>query len=264
MSERRSWSREELIIAMNLYCKLSFGQLHHRTPIIIEVAQKLGRTPSSLAMKLVNFASLDPDLQARGIKGLQGASRADREIWQEFHEKWDELGYESEAKLQSLFDGSPIEIQSTNSQLSSVTKHHRKTPAITESEANVKVRIGQNFFRQTVLSNYDRRCCITGNPIPELLVASHILPWSKYPEHRLNPHNGLCLSRTQDAAFDRGLITIGANHEMILSSHLRDLLHEKTLADNFGAYSNQIINLPEKFSPDLDFLAYHRQNIFIG
>lgn len=264
MSERKRWSREELIIAMNLYCKLSFGQLHHRTPIIIEVSQKLGRTPSSLAMKLVNFASLDPDLQERGIKGLQGASRADREIWKEFHENWDDLGYESEEKLQLLFDDSPIEIQSTRSKLSSAKKKHRHPPAITESEANVKVRIGQNFFRETVLGNYYGRCCITGNPIPELLVASHILPWSKYPEHRLNPHNGLCLSRTQDAAFDRGLITISSDYKIILSSYIRDFLPEKTLDENFGVYSDQQIRFPEKFAPDLDFLAHHREEIFIG
>jgi putative restriction endonuclease len=262
MSERKRWSREELIIAMNLYCKLSFGQLHHRTPIIIDVSQKLGRTPSSLAMKLVNFASLDPDLQAKGIKGLQGASRADREIWQEFNENWDDLGYESEEKLQLLFDDSPLEIQSTKSKLSSPKTKHR--PAITESEANVKVRIGQNFFRETVLGNYYGRCCITGNPIPELLVASHILPWSKYPEQRLNPHNGLCLSRTQDTAFDRGLITISSDYKIILSSYIRDFLPEKTLDENFGVYSDQQIRFPEKFTPDLDFLAYHREKIFIG
>ncbi len=264
MPERKGWSREELIIAMNLYCKLPFGKLHHRTPIIIEVSQKLGRTPSSLAMKLVNLASLDPDLQARGIKGLQGASRADREIWQEFNENWNELGYESEKKLQLLFDDSPLEIQPKKSDLSSSKIKRSYQPIVTESEAKVKIRLGQNFFRETVLGNYYGRCCITGNPIPELLVASHILPWSKYPEHRLNPHNGLCLSRTQDAAFDRGLITISSDYKIILSSYIKDFLSEKTLNENFGVYSDQQIIAPEKFTPDLDFLTYHRKEIFIG
>jgi putative restriction endonuclease len=264
MAERRRWSREELMIAMNLYCKLSFGQLHHRTPIIIEVSQKLDRTPSSLAMKLVNFASLDPALQARGIKGLQGASQADREIWKEFNENWNNLGYESEKKLQSLFDNRTLEVEFTASKLSAKKIRHRHPPTLTESESTVRVRIGQNFFRETILGNYYGRCCITGNPIPELLVASHILPWSKYPEHRLNPHNGLCLSRTQDTAFDRGLITISSNYQIILSSYIRDFLPEKTLDENFGVYSDQKIKFPEKFSPDLDFLAYHREKIFIG
>ncbi|WP_271254225.1 HNH endonuclease [Pseudanabaena sp. Chao 1811] len=264
MSERRRWSRDELIIAMNLYCKLSFGQLHHRTPIIIEVSRKIDRTPSSLAMKLVNFASLDTSLQARGIKGLQGASKADREIWKEFNENWEVLGYESEEKFQLLFDSNITELESTQPQIFSQKLANKNTSISTESEATVKVRIGQKFFRETVISNYYGRCCITGNPIATLLVASHILPWSQYPEHRLNPHNGLCLSSTQDKAFDKGLITIDSNYQIILSSYIKDFLSEKTIKENFGVYRNQPIQMPEKFHPDQDFLKYHREKIFVG
>src|ERR1035438_9168839 len=48
---------DQLVIACGLYFPLPFGQMHHRNPKIIEVARLLKRTPSSLAMKLVNFAS---------------------------------------------------------------------------------------------------------------------------------------------------------------------------------------------------------------
>lgn len=72
MTSRKPWTHVELLIAMNLYCKLPFGQLDHRNSLIIEVAQKLGRTPSSLSMKLCNLASLDPRLQARGIDVSSG------------------------------------------------------------------------------------------------------------------------------------------------------------------------------------------------
>lgn len=187
MAKGKSWSRDELIIAMNVYYKLPFGKLDQRTPIIIEVAQKLGRTPSSLAMKLSNLASLDPTLQARGIKGLLGASKADKLIWEEFHENWNSLGYESEEIFQSLFNNSLPEIGLVQPKVAS--KRIRIAPSIdlTESEATVKTRRGQDFFRQSVLANYDGRCCITGNPISELLVASHIIPWSENKEHRLDP-----------------------------------------------------------------------------
>jgi putative restriction endonuclease len=52
------------------------------------------------------------------------------------------------------------------------------------------------------------RCCISGINVPRLLVASHIKPWSEFPEERLDPRNGLCLSSIHDAAFDAGLITL--------------------------------------------------------
>lgn len=264
MSKGGRWSRDELMIAMNIYCKLPFGKLHHRNLTIIEVAEKLGRTPSSLAMKLVNFASLDPDLQARGIKGLEGASKADKEIWREFHEDWESYGYESERKLQLLFDSPLSALEPEPTEVTLNKTRGVQVPNITESEATVKVRIGQNFFRETILANYERRCCITGNPIPELLVASHILPWSKCPEHRLNPCNGLCLGRTQDTAFDRGLITFNDDYQLVISKYLRDFLPEPTLERNFMDYCGNQIRLPEKFNPDMDFLKSHREEIFIG
>jgi predicted restriction endonuclease len=269
MALGKRWLRNELIITMNLYCKLPFGQLDQRTPIIIEVANKLGRTPSSLAMKLSNFASLDPILQARGIQGLRGASKADREIWQEFDANWEELAIESEERVQELFENvipeeyelpkkrkfnKPIPIQTPRSQSTDST----------EATVTVKARIGQNFFRQTVLANYNSRCCITGNPIPELLVASHILPWGSYIEHRLNPHNGLCLARTQDTAFDKGLITFDDDYRLIISAYLESFLPDETLDRNFVAYCGQQINLPDKFYPAPDFIRRHREEIFIG
>ena len=69
MTEARRWTRKELLIVLNLYEKLRFGQFHSRQPVIIEVAEKMQRTPGSLAMKLSNLASLDPKLKARGIVG---------------------------------------------------------------------------------------------------------------------------------------------------------------------------------------------------
>ena len=38
----------------------------------------------------------------------------------------------------------------------------------------MKTRVGQYFFRMTVLNSYENRCCVTGLKQPELLVASHI------------------------------------------------------------------------------------------
>jgi hypothetical protein len=97
MAERKGWTHDELLLAMNLYCKLPFGQLRHGNADVIRLASVLNRTPSSVSMKLCNFASFDPALQARGVKGLTGASRADKAVWDEFHADWETLGQQSEA-----------------------------------------------------------------------------------------------------------------------------------------------------------------------
>ncbi|TVQ18163.1 MAG: HNH endonuclease [Leptolyngbya sp. DLM2.Bin15] len=271
MNLRKPWTRDELIIAMNLYCKLPFGQINHKTPIIIEVAEKLGRTPSSLAMKLSNFVSLDPAQQARGIRGLSGVSKADRKIWGEFEANWEQLGIESEERFQALvgFEFSTLNqwlIQQKPKPSKPTSTQYPPTRSIeaTEVQITTKIRIGQNFFRQMVLSSYGNRCCITENPIPELLIASHIIPWREQSEHRLNPHNGLCLARTHDAAFDRGLITFDENNRLLLSHYLQKFLPEKTLESNFVVYAGSQLRLPDKFYPEPDFLRFHREQIFLG
>ena len=67
-------------------------------------------------------------------------------------------------------------------------------------EVIIKQRINQNVFRAMILNNYRTRCAITGIDIPELLIASHIIPWAKDEENRLNPSNGICLSALYDKA----------------------------------------------------------------
>ena len=269
MSQGKPWTHDELMLAMNLYCKLPFGQLRHGNPLIIEVAQKLGRTPSSLSMKLCNLASLDPYHQARGIKGLRGASRADRAAWDEFTDNREQYGVASEEQLQLLLGETEV-VESVSvpgkskSQRQSAIKHPTIEPSgPTEKVVTVKTRLGQQFFRQSVLASYNSCCCITGNPVPELLVASHILPWGKYPEQRLNPRNGLCLAQTQDAAFDKGLITLDEDYRLVLSPYLREYLPNDSLARNFLDYEGKQIVMPEKFPPDAEFMQKHREEVYL-
>ena len=254
------WTREHFLIALNLYCKLPFGKLHRGNPLIIEVAQKMGRTPSSLAMKLCNFASLDPVQRVRGVKGLAGATKQDREMWKEFQTQLSVLGPESEQMLHDLFtkdDDREVDFLQRD-------KVHLVPPSgPTEVQATVKVRRGQQFFRQAILSAYGVRCCISGINVPRLLVASHIKPWGKFPNDRLNPRNGLCLSTLHDAAFDAGLITLDEKLSVVLSKRLQNFFPQPALEQNFVPFAGQPIRLPEKLAePDAEFLRFHREEVF--
>jgi putative restriction endonuclease len=181
------WTREHALIALNLYGKLPFGQFNRTNPVIIDVATKMGRTPSSLAMKLANLASLDPVQKARGIRGLSRATKQDRDMWKEFHSSLNILGPESEQLLHDLFtrdDNRELDFLERDR----VRLEPSKKPSTgsTESIASVRVRRGQQFFRQTVLNSYGVRCCVTGINVPSLLVASHIKPWRDFPKERLD------------------------------------------------------------------------------
>jgi len=254
------WTREHLLVALNLYCKLPFGSFDRDNAVVKELAAKMGRTSNSLAMKLCNLASLDPVQRARGVKGLAGASKQDREMWVEFHANLPSLGAQSEQLLHDLFTPD----QEKEVDFLARDKVRLVAPiGLTETQATVKVRRGQQFFRQSVLTAYDVRCCISGINVPRLLVASHIKPWGKFPAERLNPRNGLCLSTLHDAAFDAGLITLDDKLSVVLSKRLRSFFPQPALEENFVSFEGKPIRLPEKLAePDPDFLRFHREDVF--
>lgn len=130
-----------------------------------------------------------------------------------------------------------------------------------------KRRKGQEYFRRMILANYDCRCALTGIDIPQLLLASHIIPWSdkSHQKDRLNPCNGICLSALYDRAFDKGLITISPdNYSVRLSSALREYETEDYFDKHFGCVKGIIITMPTEYKPNRDFLAYHRDHVFVG
>src|SRR5260221_13952794 len=130
-----TWTREEQLLAFNLYCKLPFGQYHHRNPYIIKLAEALGRTPGAVAMKLGNFASLDPYHQKRGVKGLSHTSNADKAIWDEFQNDWNKAAIESESLFEKIVPYAP----------SDITDSAKADPSrATETERSVTVRLGQS------------------------------------------------------------------------------------------------------------------------
>lgn len=249
---------------MNRYCQLPFGRLHARNPNVVGLARAIDRTPSSVAMKLCNFASLDPAHRQRGIRGLSGASQADRKIWDEFHNDWSELAVESEQLRLATAGDSRTEHRRTRDGSHDIGSNRAEFSGDTERIANVQVRLAQRFFRRSVLASYGDRCCISSIEVRCLLVASHILPWAQYPAHRADPRNGLCLSRIHDAAFDRGLITFDEDTRLVVSNSLSEHFTNSVLNASFRPFVGKAISLPEKFQPESSFLTLHRESVFCG
>lgn len=133
--------------------------------------------------------------------------------------------------------------------------------------SQTKIRKGQDYFRRMILANYGGRCALTGIDIPQLLLASHIIPWSdkSHKKDRLNPCNGICLSALYDKAFDQGLITISPdNYSIILSSALHENETKEYYDKHFGCIEGHKLMLPTDYLPNREFLAYHQKKIFVG
>ncbi len=253
------WTKDQLKLAFYLYCQLPFGKLHSRNPEVIQLAELIGRTPSAVAMKLVNFASLDPAITSTGRKGLDGASKLDREIWADFHADWEGLALECE-QLREQFGLLPPAERTDEASLDELP-----IPSDFTGETRrvfTEQRIKQNFFRRAVLASYRGRCCMSGLSESRLLIASHIVPWSKDKANRLNPSNGLCLSALHDRAFDQGFITLSDDWKIMLSEALgkRD---DPFIQATLKPLEGRLIEPPERFAPDLSFIQRHRDEIFL-
>ena len=130
-----------------------------------------------------------------------------------------------------------------------------------------KQRKGQDYFRRMILANYGGRCALTGIDIPQVLLASHIIPWSDktHKKERLNPENGICLSALYDKAFDKGLITFSPDdYTVTLSSVLRENENKEYFDKHFGIIIGKKLSMPAEYLPNRDFLAYHREKVFVG
>ncbi len=254
MAQNKRWTELETKIALYLYFQLPFGQLHSKNPQIIELSKRFNRTPSSIAMKLSNFASLDPEIIKSGRKGLTGASALDRKIWEAFNSNWSELIIEAEGLLDNEDANAPNEVDD-NSVLKD--SHYNQSSYFGVKE----LRIGQGFFRRSVLANYNNRCCITGIDLPELLVASHIVPWKNDETIRHNPRNGLSLVATFDRAFDKGLIGIDTKYHIRFSKQILNSTNDAIIR-YFSEFESKKIIAAEKIQPDRSFLQWHYDNVF--
>ncbi len=241
-----------------MYEKLPFGRLHSGNPLIRLTAEKLGRSAGSLAMKLVNIASLDPAITGTGRKGLPGASRLDQEVWDEYTRNRASLVPEAEALFEAQVAAENPEQARADLDLV------RRKDGPTDRVAEVRVRLGQRYFRQAVLANFNGRCGVTGLPLPSLLRASHIIPWNVSAERRLDPTNGLALNALHDAAFDQGLISFDENLRLLVGKGLREHYAKEVVTDSFKRHEGVVLNLDltDSRRPCADALAYHRAEIF--
>ena len=253
------WARDELVLALYLYCQIPFAKTKANNPEVIRLAHVIGRTPASVARKLGNFGAFDPLLASQGITGLSHGGRADRLVWDEFYQQWDNLVVEANSLLTQLSSKAPIpspEVQARDEDRIIVLP-----TGPTETKGQKKVRLCQSFFRRAILSSYESRCCICSLEFSALLTASHILSWSLGEHLRADPENGLCLCALHDRAFDRGLMTVFPSLEVAISKRLVASKEPFSKAA-FAVFHGGKIRMPRRFAPRAESLRWHNENVF--
>ena len=251
MARTDVWTREQLIMALNVYCKIPFKDVKEGHPIIQKYAPLIGRTTTALKMKVGNFGRFDPVLRAKGIVGLANGSKSDETIWNEFWGNPEKLAYESERLFAERAGMSIVEYEGMDM---------KNLPEGKDREVVVRQRVNQQFFRTAVLCSYLHQCCITGITNIQLLDACHISSWKDDEQNRTNPKNGLCMNALFHRAYDKYLMTVTPDYEIVIS----ETFIESTKDGKFQKYllglKKREILKPEKFAPDRDLLAKHYEH----
>ena len=242
MLKNRNWTRSELIEAVFLYSNLSAGEIDKNNEEIIDLSERIERTPRAVEMKIRNFLKAD-NRRAGEINNEYGTNYAtyDKEVVDDFYA-------DPERLLKELESASTSAVSETSHQEGAEKRYWGKQ------------RVDQKHFRGMMLDQYGS-CCITGIGNKELLIAAHIIPWSQEKSERLNPQNGLMLNALHDKAFEVGLITIGSDYRVKNSSEIINT-EIMFVRDFFNEFNNKKINLPNKNPPSINFLRWHQREVF--
>jgi predicted restriction endonuclease len=130
---------------------------------------------------------------------------------------------------------------------------------IENAKAELSIRIGQSKFRKDVLKNFNYKCALSNITEQELLIASHIIPWSHKKEFRGDISNGICLYTEYDIFFDKGFITFSDSLEVIITSQIKGL--SRALCEKLLIIQGKKLSTPKKQLKN-EYLRYHRDNIF--
>ncbi len=241
----RKWSDSETLFLFKVFLTEPSKNLNSGSPLVMELSEKLSRTPGSIHRKLEDIRSNDPGYIARGRKPTNCAVLV-KEIWANLAEDHSAtLSKMNNAYLQYCEDS--VEVGAM---------------LIDEINPGIDIpymssyRSGQPMFRLLVASNFDRRCCITGISMPELLVASHIKPWAEStPMEKTDPRNGLYLNRLHDGLFDRFLMTLDEDMRIVYSDRVRDCMDEDVFESFFGKSEHARIRRPSRYEFDDSFMS---------
>lgn len=247
--EKRLWQYNEIVLVLYLYYQIPFGAIRASNPEIISLSKLLHRTPDAVAFKLANLASIDPFILNSGRRGLKNGSKLDKVVFDTYSHDLIQLAIDAQLIEENLSAESSL--YSSNNYSTSIGK---------DIQANVKTRIGQQFFSKSVKAQYNNKCCITEIEYADILEAAHIKPWKDCNEtEKVELDNGLCLNSFHHKLFDSGLISFDKEYRLVISRKVEYMKMDEITKTWIMSYKTKQINLPDRNQPRIDFIEYHNR-----
>ena len=216
------WTWEEVLVALKLCDSLPLFKKNHDpqivypkgrplhideikrleerlccVPVIVRVAERLGRTPRAIAVKVCYLAN-------RRAGGNVPPTKIDEEVWERLNASPDETLRESGRRLAELL-GEPETIAMPEGRESDEEAAATGPPVAYERSA----RPEQRRFRERLVRAYGGRCAVTGEAADVVLQASH-LPGRDHARHN-RASDGVLLRADLHLLLDAGLMTFTAD-----------------------------------------------------
>lgn len=246
---QRLWTREEYILALDLYFRIPFGQFHKNNPDVLKLADLIKRTPSSVAMRLCNYVSCDPAMKAVGIEGLSAGVKTCTPYWNEFANNRSKL-----ISMAGVCRAKLIETMDMDDEY--ILNHISDWDNLVEELYDCK-------FQAIIKRNYNDHCAISGIKVPQLLTACHIIPVSESEDEAMKADNGLLLSLNFAKAYVNGLIGIDDHYIVHLSDDLMTHQFDSNFSSFFRKFEHKQLLLNDvTVKPDKTFLQWHMDTVF--
>jgi putative restriction endonuclease len=122
-------------------------------------------------------------------------------------------------------------------------------------------RLGQGAFRMSVTDGYARRCAVSGERTLPILDAAHIRSYADGGEHETS--NGLLLRTDIHRLFDRGYVTVTADHRFAVSERLKADFDNG--AHYYAMQGREVARPVAGFDqPSARALRWHRESRYLG
>ncbi len=245
----RLWTEEEFILTLDLYYRIPFGQITKNNPDIIKMAGLINRTPSSVAMRLCNYANCDPDLKARGVKGLTGGYAQCLPYWERFANKRGDLKAAAIKCRKRLIETAPTDSDEAYT-------HMSDWDTLVNELYDYK-------FQNVVKKNYHERCAVSGLTASQFLVACHIVPTTGAEGGIIDASNGILMTLMYARAFTMGLIGFDQNYIIHLSSKLKLHQFDNGYYSIFKKFDGSELGIKDVLiKPNPAYLEWHMDTIF--
>jgi len=230
---------------------------HINSPKIQEVVQGL-RTPLLFVRVFPKLKSkTQPYIYCGRLKYVQHDDKTSNPV----HIIFQNIDYVDDTSNLELFEiytwkpekiGAASKVSSSKKGEVSIERKRRYiAPTETERKGLVTSRVGQGYYRQLIREKWLYTCPVTNSKIVDILISSHIVPWSQSNhEERLDVNNGILLSPNVDALFDKHLISFTNDGELLISKKI-----SLTDLENLGIPSNIKIPINKEMIP---YLERHR------